>query len=99
MARIEDFLDKKETLRATDLSNTKTTMANHNARPVGQLIETFTITRNKLLKRVEYFDISTASLTALHPRLQKPMRLINSLFFAAEHDDHELTKIRSLLVD
>lgn len=99
LGRVEDFLDKKETLRAADLANTKTTMANHNARSAEQLIQTFATTRNKLLERVQSFDIHTASLSALHPRLQKPMRLVDALFFAAEHDDHELTKMRALLVD
>ena len=50
-----------------------------------------------LIDRVKNFDETTASLTALHPRLKTPMRLIDSLFFIAEHDDHELTKIRRLL--
>lgn len=99
LGRIEDFLAKKETLRAADMSNTKTKAANHNVKPVDTLINQFTEARQLLIKRVEGFDTSTVSLTALHPRLQKPMRLVDSLYFAAEHDDHELTKIRSLLID
>jgi uncharacterized damage-inducible protein DinB len=97
--RIEDFLAGEKTLRATDLRNTKTYEANHNEKTLRQLLITFTDARNKLIKKVENLDESTASLTALHPRLQTSMRLIDSLFFVAEHDDHHVAKIRALVED
>jgi len=96
--RIDDFLENKKTLRAADMSNTKTKAAGHNAKPVHVLLKQFTEARSQLIGRVKDFDTVTAALTALHPRLQTPMRLIDSLFFAAEHDDHELTKIRQLIL-
>jgi uncharacterized damage-inducible protein DinB len=96
--RIDDFLEHKETLRAADMSNAKTMAANHNSKPVDELLKQFKDARNRLINRVSNFDEATASLTALHPRLQTPMRLIDSLFFVAEHDDHELTKIRQLIL-
>ena len=33
----------------------------------------------------------------LHPRLKQPMRLVDHLFFAAEHDDHHLAVIWELI--
>ncbi len=95
--RIEDFLNQKETLRAADMTNTKTATANHNDKPADELLNLFREARNKLITRVQNFDEDTVCMTALHPRLQTPMRLVDSLYFAAEHDDHELTKIRRLL--
>jgi uncharacterized damage-inducible protein DinB len=95
--RIDDFLEHKQTLRAADMSNAKTTAASHNAKPIDKLLKQFIDARNKLIERIKDFDEATASLTALHPRLQTPMRLIDSLLFVAEHDDHELTKIRRLI--
>ena len=95
--RINDFLEHKQTLRAADMSNAKTTGANHNSKPIDELLKQFIEARNKLITRVKDLDEATASLTALHPRLQTPMRLIDSLFFVAEHDDHEMTKIRRLI--
>jgi hypothetical protein len=79
------------------MSNTKTTNAGHNKKNIEQLLEQFSSARNKLLEKVRDIDERTASLTAIHPRLQIPMRLIDSLFFIAEHDDHHLVKIRELL--
>lgn len=95
--RIDDFLDHKETLRAADMSNAKTSSANHNSKSIDELLDQFKIARNNLIDRVKDLHEKTASITALHPRLLTPMRLVDSLFFVAEHDDHELTKIRLLI--
>ncbi len=95
--RIEDFLAGKELLRTADLNNTKTKEADHNSKNIQQLIQQFSKARNKLIQKVEEIDAATASRTALHPRLLQPMRLIDSLFFVAEHDDHHLAAIRNLM--
>jgi uncharacterized damage-inducible protein DinB len=95
--RTDDFLAHKEVLRAADLQNTKTHEAGHNAHTVEALLNQFITARNKLIERVKNMDEDTASLAALHPRLRTQMRLIDSLFFVAEHDDHELAKIRRLI--
>jgi hypothetical protein len=36
------------------------------------------------------------SKAILHPRLKQPMRLVDHLYFAAEHDDHHLARIWEL---
>ncbi len=95
--RLEDFLSGKQTLRAADMGNTKTHNADHNKKKIEKLLEQFSSTRDKLIEKVQNMDDADASLTALHPRLQQPMRLIDALFFVAEHDDHHLAKIRELL--
>ncbi len=97
--RIDDFLEHKEILRVADLSNSRTHNANHNSKTIAVLLDLFSSARNSLIKKIQNLDEATASLTSLHPRLKQPMRLIDSLFFYAEHDDHELTKIRTLLMD
>src|SRR5689334_18228779 len=94
--RIDDFLSHKEVLRAADLNNTRTHEAGHNSKTVDALLNQFINERNKLIDRIKNIDEATASIVALHPRLQTPMRLIDSLFFIAEHDDHELGKIKRL---
>jgi uncharacterized damage-inducible protein DinB len=95
--RIEDFLSGKQTLRTADMSNTKTHNADNNKKNIEELLHQFSSARNKLIEKVQHMDETTASITALHPRLQIPMRLIDALFFVAEHDDHHLAKIRSLV--
>ena len=96
-ARITDFLERRDTLTAADMSNTKTHGAKHNDRPVQDLLAEFEKLRSALIHRVQDLAETEASRSALHPRLQTPMRLVDSLFFVAEHDDHELAKLRKLL--
>jgi uncharacterized damage-inducible protein DinB len=95
--RVEDFLAGMEILRAADLLNTKTHEARHNQKKINELVEQFSQARNRLVEKISNVNEATASSTALHPRLQTPMRLIDSLFFVAEHDDHHLAMIRELL--
>jgi uncharacterized damage-inducible protein DinB len=95
--RIDDFLARKEILQAADMTNAKTHASNHNSKAIATLLDEFMRARNDLIKKVETFDEGMAGITSIHPRLQKPMRLVDLLFFIAEHDDHELTKIELLL--
>jgi len=95
--RIEDFLAGKETLRAADMSNAKTHEAGHNKKNIEDLLKQFSTARNKLIAKIENIDEATAAITAIHPRLQKPMRLLDSLFFVAEHDDHHVARMRELM--
>jgi uncharacterized damage-inducible protein DinB len=95
--RIEDFLEGKKELRPADMSNFVTNSANHNNKTIEELVWLFDDARNKLINKVKNIDENNAAMMALHPRLQQPMRLVDSLFFVAEHDDHHLTKIREML--
>ena len=97
MARVNDYLAGGETLTAADLSNRKTHEANHNARPLREILAEFRIARLQLVDRVEAFQTEVFARSMLHPRLKKPMRLVDHLCFAAEHDDHHLARIWELL--
>jgi len=96
LARVEDYLNGAETLTTADLTNRKTHEANHNARRVEELLEGFRKARAALMERVEALDESVYSRVALHPRMKTPMRLIDHLYFVAEHDDHHLARIWEL---
>ena len=95
-ARIEDFIAGRTSLTAADLSNRGTIEANHNARPLDQILRDFRTARSLLLDRAENAD-STSGYAILHPRLKQPMRLIDHLYFVAEHDDHHLAYIWELI--
>jgi uncharacterized damage-inducible protein DinB len=97
MARVDDFLKGGETLTAADLSNRKTDEANHNARPLADILSQFRNARLALVDRVEEFQPEKFSRSMLHPRLKQPMRLVDHLYFVAEHDDHHLAKIWELI--
>ncbi|HYC38871.1 MAG TPA: DinB family protein [Chitinophagaceae bacterium] len=96
-SRVDDFLSGKEVLTPADMSNTRTHSARHGDESLVLLLKRFGAARSALVEKVAFADVETASLTALHPRLQQPMRLVDSLYFAAEHDDHHLARIRQLI--
>lgn len=97
MARVNDFLTGGNTLTAADLSNRKTHEANHNARPLTEILGSFRAARLELVSRVERLDCDAFSRSLLHPRLKQPMRLVDHLYFVAEHDDHHLATMFELM--
>ena len=94
--RLQDILAGEKLLRATDLQNRKTTEANHNSKSVETLIQEFTAIRGKTLLMLEPLTEEDIFRTALHPRLQTPMRTMDNFLFVAEHDDHHLARITEL---
>lgn len=97
LARVEDFIAGTKDLAAADLSNRKTHEARHNERAMADILDEFRASRVKLSRRVSELDPAMLGRTALHPRLKMPMRLVDHLFFVAEHDDHHLAQIWNLL--
>jgi uncharacterized damage-inducible protein DinB len=97
LARVEDFLKGGDTLTAADLSNRKTDDANHNAHPLSDILRGFRKSRLRLVDRIAEFQSEIFARSMLHPRLKQPMRLVDHLYFVAEHDDHHLARIWELL--
>jgi len=99
MARVEDFLTDREILTAADLSNRTTNEADHNAKDVRGVLAEFRAARLRLVDRIQGLPLDSLGRERLHPRLKRPMRLIDHLVFIAEHDDHHLAKVWELVAD
>ncbi len=97
MARVDDFLTGRGALTAADLSNRKTHEGNHNAQELAAILVGFRTARFRLVERLKTFEPDVFARTSLHPRLKQPMRLVDHLYFVAEHDDHHLAKISELI--
>jgi uncharacterized damage-inducible protein DinB len=97
LARVGDYVAGSAQLTVTDLKNRKTDEANYNARPLEQILSEFRSARAGLLKQVDKLDASLFARTIPHPRLKTPMRLVDHLYFVAEHDDHHLARIWELV--
>ncbi|HXY07003.1 MAG TPA: DinB family protein [Terriglobales bacterium] len=97
LARVEDFTTGGAELTAADLKNQKTHSANHNAHPVEEILADFRRKRAAMLHRVENAAPEMFARSMLHPRLKQPMRLVDHLYFVAEHDDHHLAQIWELI--
>lgn len=97
MARVDDFLTDRDTLAVADLGNRKTHEANHNAQELAEILAGFRTARLRLVEHLGTFEPDVFAQTRLHPRLKQPMRLVDHLYFVAEHDDHHLAKIWELI--
>jgi uncharacterized damage-inducible protein DinB len=94
--RLDDYLAGVSALRPADLKNRKTHEAGYNERPLGDVLAAFREVRSRFVARLEAWDPNRVLVSAVHPRLQQPMRLVDMLYFTAEHDDHHLAHMTEL---
>ena len=94
--RLDDIISGLIELRPTDLQNNKTNLANHNEKPLNELLHSFRQVRQQTIAALEEIDEETIFKSALHPRLKTPMRTMDLFLFVAEHDDHHLARITEL---
>jgi exonuclease I len=95
--RLEDYARGLEVLRAADMRNRKTEEARHNEARLEEILAAFRAARTRFVRRLEALTETQVAASALHPRLQKPMRVIDMAYFTAEHDDHHLAAVTELL--
>ncbi len=94
--RLGDLEAGRDELRPADLENRMTHEAEHNQRHVADLLVGFRMARRDMVQRIESWSDEQVRRTALHPRLQQPMTVVDLLFFVVEHDDHHLREISEL---
>jgi hypothetical protein len=94
--RLSQLLEHAKVLIAADMSNQKTDLAEHNKFSIENLIKNLRETRRRFVSHMEDLDEGQVLASALHPRLNVQMRIIDLAFFAAEHDDHHITIIREI---
>src|SRR5262249_30487142 len=90
--RLSEFLYHAEVLSAADTENRATDLADHRSVPVVEIIRRLTAGREGLVSRLEFVTKEQVAIVAVHPRLQKPMRLMDWVYFVDEHDDHHLAQ-------
>jgi hypothetical protein len=94
--RLDEYLANARTLHAADMSNRRTYDASHNDVRLEIVLNNFRQQRMITVERLDTFDAEVFGRVALHPRLNVDMRLVDMLFFQAEHDDYHLTRINEL---
>ena len=95
--RIDEYLAESKVLHAADMTNRKTYEASHNEIPIASILTSFRQQRGVNVARLDSLEAEVFGRVALHPRLNVQMRLVDMLFFQAEHDDYHLTRISELL--
>lgn len=94
--RLDDYDAGAAELHPADLENRKTHQAAHNERPISDILADFSAFRGRIVERLARMSPTGFARTALHPRLQQPMSVVDLCFFVAEHDDHHLRTIDEL---
>ncbi len=95
--RIEQYLRNEKALVAADMSNRATSEAGYNAMPAETVLRGFREARAKMMQVLDPLNLAEAARSAVHPRLKRELRLVDTCYFIAEHDDHHLAVIRTLL--
>ncbi|MBC7965813.1 MAG: DinB family protein [Fuerstia sp.] len=96
MQRLDEYISGAGELHAADMSNRKTYDASHNDVPVDSILNAFRQQRTELVDRVDALESEMFARSAFHPRLRVQMRLVDMIFFQAEHDDYHLARIHEL---
>ena len=99
LTRLADFRRGAETLTPADLTNRKTHQARHNDRALAGILSDLRRARQEMMESVVALAPADFARVSRHPRLNQPMRLVDLLFFVAEHDDHHLAVIWELRRD
>jgi hypothetical protein len=94
--RLDEYLAGAAELHAADMSNRKTYEASHNEQKLDQILSSFREQRLRIASRLDRLDSDMFARKALHPRLKVQMRLVDMLYFQAEHDDYHLARITEL---
>ena len=94
--RVNEYIAGQPELHAADMSNRKTYDAHHNDVEIKLILEAFRKSREQTVAQLLDLDGEVFARSALHPRLNKQMRLVDMLYFQAEHDDYHLARISEL---
>ncbi len=95
--RLDEYAAGALELHAADMSNRKTYTANHNDVPVAAILGAFRDQRTQIVNRLDSLGPEAFASSAFHPRLKVQMRLVDMIFFQAEHDDFHLARISELI--
>ena len=94
-ARVDDFVAQRSELSPWT-GNEETDITAHEERTAEELCAAFRSVRAQTMTRLDALEASAFAREALHPRLGRPMRLIDLCVFHAEHDDHHIARLREL---
>lgn len=92
-ARLDDYLSGAPSLRPAEHRGP----VGHDPAVLGSLVAAFRASRMDMIRRLEELTDGQIERAAHHPRLNRPMRVIDMAQFAAEHDDHHLARISELI--
>ena len=94
--RLDDYENNAPVLQVVHFEDNPTDKARFNEWDLQRILAEFRVQRDKYLQRVEALSPGGSEKAILHPRLNKLMRLRDTLFLQVEHDRHHMTRIAEL---
>ena len=94
--RLDDYDAGKDKLRSADMSNRETGGSNYNNADTSGIVTVFRAVRGQYIDRLRSKPAALFATVAWHPRLDKPMRVVDQLYFQVAHDAHHFTRIEQL---
>lgn len=91
--RIDEIITGRETLSRADVQAS----AHYNDMSIHEIIEEFSSNRQGNVERLRSLTDAQLVMTSVHPRLKVAMSPVDLAWFDAEHDDHHLARITSIL--
>lgn len=95
--RFKDIKEQKHEMSPADLDNRLTDEMSFNKHLLQGLLKTFSNERKKSLEFLKTLEQNDFTKTSIHPRLKQPMRIIDMMFFVAEHDQHHLNTMLNII--
>ena len=89
-ARLDAYERGDPALPPADMSNARTVEADHDARPLADVLARLRAARMKSIARLEAYPRDFFSRSAWHERLGVQKRVVDTCTFFADHDDHHL---------
>jgi uncharacterized damage-inducible protein DinB len=96
LGRLDDYINDVSVLRPARFEENPTGQAKYNEKDIGVILEEFNQQRAIYMAKLDLLPPEGFGKTALHPRLNEPMRICDMLHFHAEHDRHHLARIEEL---
>ena len=95
--RVDDFEQRRPKLCDISLHDQEPLIRVHRTRMLGNVLEEFRTKRVAFANRVEHLQRRSLEHVAYHPCQERKMRPVDMLLWIAEHDDHHLASLRTLL--
>jgi predicted lactoylglutathione lyase/uncharacterized damage-inducible protein DinB len=95
--RLDDLRQGRDAYTPADASHFQSLAQRHHERALPETVAELAERRARLVEALSSAPADLQRASALHPRLQCRMRLVDCAQFYAEHDDHHLLRIRELL--
>ena len=95
--RLNEFLGAAEALSPADVKNRAAEEANHRQKPAAEIIHRLRARHDEFVRKLDVLTEREVNSLAVHPRLNKSIRLLVWIYFVAEHDDHHLARERQVI--